>query len=299
VEKLSVWLESLPETIHVDRFTTVMKRLNKNMHGDEESYYSLPETRDLAAQYLLLYEMSLPFGLDVNNQINVDKSSTKISHTIQTISSEEAIKLDARIHKWIEENAPAIAGAESGSTMLMFSNIGQRNVRSMLLGTSLALFAISGILILALRSLKIGLISLVPNLIPAAVGFGLWGIFVGEVGLSLSIVTGMSFGIVVDNTVHFLSKYLRSKRENGLAPQDAVRYAFRIVGRALVITTTTLVIGFSALATSKFSMNADMGLMTAIIITIALAGVFFLLPPLLLKIEDRDAGSAQATSTPA
>ena len=183
--------------------------------------------------------------------------------------------------------------------MLMFSNIGQRNVRSMLLGTSLALFAISGILILALRSLKIGLISLVPNLIPAAVGFGLWGIFVGEVGLSLSIVTGMSFGIVVDNTVHFLSKYLRSKRENGLAPQDAVRYAFRIVGRALVITTTTLVIGFSALATSKFSMNADMGLMTAIIITIALAGVFFLLPPLLLKIEDRDAGSAQATSTPA
>ena len=299
VEKLSVWLESLPETIHVDRFTTVMKRLNKNMHGDEESYYSLPETRDLAAQYLLLYEMSLPFGLDVNNQINVDKSSTKISHTIQTISSEEAIKLDARIHKWIEENAPAIASAESGSTMLMFSNIGQRNVRSMLLGTSLALFAISGILILALRSLKIGLISLVPNLIPAAVGFGLWGIFVGEVGLSLSIVTGMSFGIVVDNTVHFLSKYLRSKRENGLAPQDAVRYAFRIVGRALVITTTTLVIGFSALATSKFSMNADMGLMTAIIITIALAGVFFLLPPLLLKIEDRDAGSAQATSTPA
>ena len=298
VEKLSKWLEAQPDTIHVDRFTTIMKRLHKNMHGDDQAYYTLPDDRELAAQYLLLYEKSVPFGLDINNQINVDKSSTKLAHTIGLISSKETLALDQDIRDWVKGNAPTIKGVTSGSPTLMFSNIGQRNSRSMLLGTSVALAAISIILILALRSFKIGIISLIPNLIPAAVGFGLWGIFVGEVGMTLSVVTGMSFGIVVDNTVHFLSKYLRAKREKNLIPEDAVRYAFRTVGNALVITTSTLIIGFLALATSSFSLNADMGLLTAIVIAVALATVFLLLPPLLLKIEENDSGpSTDASGT--
>ena len=177
VEKLSIWLESQPNTIHVDRFTTIMKRLNKNMHGDNDEFYTLPNDRELAAQYLLLYEMSLPYGLDINNQINVDKSSTKLAHTIGLISSKETLALDQQIRDWVNANAPSIKGVKSGSPALMFSNIGQRNSRAMLLGTSVALAAISIILILALRSFKIGLVSLIPNLVPAAVGFGLWGHF--------------------------------------------------------------------------------------------------------------------------
>ncbi|MFT4562599.1 MAG: putative RND superfamily exporter protein [Gammaproteobacteria bacterium] len=298
VEKLSIWLESQPGTIHVDRFTTVMKRLNKNMHADQQEHYTLPDNRELAAQYLLLYEMSLPYGLDINNQINVDKSATKLAHTIGLISSKETIALDHRVHDWVKENAPAITGVISGSPTLMFSNIGQLNSRTMLLGTSLALAAISIVLTIALRSIKIGVISLVPNLVPAAVAFGLWGIFVGEVGMTLSVVTGMSFGIVVDNTVHFLSKYLRARRESGLRPSDAIRYAFRTVGKALIITTLTLVIGFLALATSSFSLNADMGLLTAVVIAVALIAVFLLLPPLLLMIEGKDDGASDKNVPP-
>jgi len=157
----------------------------------------------------------------------------------------------------------------------------------MIIGTTIALILISGILMIALRSLRLGFVSLLPNLAPAAVGFGIWGVFVGEVGLALSIVAGMTFGIVIDDTVHFLSKYLRARRENGLSSPDAVRYAFRTVGRALVVTTVTLVIGFSVLATSSFQMNSGMGLMTAVIITLALIMVFLMLPPLLMKIEEK------------
>ncbi len=304
VESFAQWLEGQPETVHVDRFTTVMKRLNKNMHGDDKNYYKLPDKRELAAQYLLLYEMSLPYGLDLNNQINVDKSSTKLAVTTHVISSNAMLDFDRRALAWLRGNAPAIKRAESAGTVLMFSNIGQRNIRAMLLGTTVALFLISGILIVALRSLKLGLVSLLPNLVPAAVGFGLWGIFVGQVGLSLSVVTGMTFGIVIDNTVHFLSKYLRARREQGLDSADAVRYAFRTVGRALVVTTTILVVGFSVLATSDFELNSGMGKMTAIIISIALVAVFLLLPPLLMKVEENnpDAQSdrdATASSAPA
>ena len=129
------------------------------------------------------------------------------------------------------------------------------------------------------------MVSLLSNLVPAAVAFGLCGVFVGEIGMTLSIVTGMSFGIVVDNTVHFLPKYLRARRESRLSPQNAIRYAFRTVGTAFVITTTTLVIGFLTLASSNFSLNGDMGLLTAVEISTALIAVFLLLPPLLQKIE--------------
>ncbi|MEX2480683.1 MAG: MMPL family transporter [Gammaproteobacteria bacterium] len=288
VERFAQWMETQDEVIHVDRYTNVMKRLNKNMHGDDPAYYRLPEERDLAAQYLLLYEMSLPYGLDLNNQINVDKSSTKVTVTIEVISSNDMIALDERALAWARTNLSSIAAIDSAGTTLMFSHIGQRNIRSMLIGTTLALILISGILIVALRSFKLGLVSLLPNLAPAAMGFGLWGLFVGEVGLSLSVVTGMTFGIVIDDTVHFLSKYLRARREQHLDPADAVRYAFRTVGRALVITTVTLVVGFSVLATSSFEINSGMGLMTAIIIFIALIGVFLMLPPLLMKIEEKD-----------
>lgn len=297
VEAFAQWLETQPETVHVDRFTTVMKRLNKNMHGDDESYYKLPEDRDLAAQYLLLYEMSLPFGLDLNNQINIDKSSTRLSVTTHLISSNGMIDFDARALAWLKANAPNIPNAESAGTILMFSNIGQRNIRAMLIGTTVALVLISVILIIALRSLKLGLVSLLPNLVPAAVGFGLWGIFVGEVGLALSTVTGMSFGIVIDDTVHFLSKYLRARREKGLDAPDAVRYAFRTVGRALIVTTIVLVVGFSVLSTSSFQLNSGMGLMTAVIITIALISVFLLLPPLLMKIEEKSTHASFDTDT--
>ena len=286
-ENFSLWLEQQPETIHVSRFTEIMKRLNKNMHGDDDAYYKLPDSRDLAAQYLLLYEMSLPYGLDLNNQINVDKSSTKIRATTQTISSKKVIALDKKAKAWIRENTSYVTRVDSASTVLMFSHIGQRNIKTMLIGTVIALVLISVILMLALRSLKLGALSLIPNLIPAAAGFGVWGILVGQVGLSLSVVTGMTFGIVIDYTVHFMSKYLRARREDDLSPENAIRYAFKNVGQALVITTIILVIGFGVLGTSVFAFNATMGQVTAIIISIALAAVLFLLPPLLLKIEGK------------
>lgn len=159
----------------------------------------------------------------------------------------------------------------------MFAHIGKRNIIGMLLGTTVALIMISMILILAFRSVKIGLLSLIPNLAPAAMGFGLWGIFVGQIGLALSVVTTMTFGIVVDDTVHFMSKYLRARREKHLNAQDAVRYAFNTVGRALIITSVVLVAGFLVLATSSFELNAGMGLLTAIVITLALLADFLFL----------------------
>jgi len=201
VAAFSEWYRAQPETIHVNTLSDIMKRLNKNLHGDDPEWYRLPDERDLSAQYLLLYEMSLPYGLDLNNQINVEKSATRFTATLETMSTNDLLALEKRADKWIKANTTHFAKAESSGTSVMFAHIGKRNIISMLMGTTLALIGISIILIFALRSLRIGLISMIPNLVPAAMGFGLWGLLVGEIGLGLSIVAGMTLGIVVDDSV--------------------------------------------------------------------------------------------------
>ncbi len=287
VSAFADWYRVQPETIHVKSITDIIKRLNKNMHGDEQNRYKLPDERNLAAQFLLLYEMSLPYGLNLNNQINVEKSATRFTVTLQTLSSNDLLALERRANNWLEENTLHVSGKEGSGVSMMFAHIGKRNIISMLIGTALALIGISLILMFALRSVKIGLLSLIPNLLPAAMGFGLWGLLVGEVGLSLSIVAGMTLGIVVDDTVHFLSKYQRARREKGLDAEDAVRYAFRTVGTALLTTSMVLVAGFMVLSLSNFELNAGMGLLTAIVITFALLTDFLLLPPVLILLDKK------------
>jgi predicted RND superfamily exporter protein len=299
LEEFANWYRQQPEVLHVSSLSDTMKRLNKNLHRDEQEWYRIPEQRDLAAQYLLLYEMSLPYGLDLNNQINVDKSATKLDASLRSISSNSTIAVEQRAQAWLAENAPESMQVHGASPTLMFSHIGERNIRSMLGGTTIALVLISIILMAALRSVRIGLISLVPNLVPAGLAFGLWGMLVGEVGLALSVVTGMTLGIVVDDTVHFLSKYLRARREEGLSSADAVRYAFHTVGTALWTTSIVLMAGFLILTQSHFKLNSGMGLMTAITIGFALIADFLLLPTLLMTLDKRGRNEKNSVADPA
>ena len=279
------WLREQPGIAHVQTLTDVFRRLNKNMHGDDPDWYRLPDTRELAAQYLLLFEMSLPYGLDLNNQINVDKSSLRLIATTVDISTREMRALEAKAAAWLEENFPSATSAQATGAFVMFAYISKRNIEGMLLGSLLAFLLISLTLVLALRSLKLGLISLVPNLIPVAMAFGVWSIFVGEVGLASSIVAATSLGIIVDATVHFLSKYQRARRERGADAETAIRYAFSTVGTALWVTAAILIAGFAVLSQSSFKMNAELGLLTAIAIAAALVADFLLLPALLLATD--------------
>ncbi|EJG0980686.1 MMPL family transporter [Vibrio parahaemolyticus] len=285
IGEFSSWLRDQPETDHVATLADVYKRLNKNMHGDDEAYYSLPQERELAAQYLLLYEMSLPYGLDLNNQINVDKSSIKMVLTVANLGSVELVDLENRIYQWFTEHAPQYQVVAS-SPSLMFAHIGETNMASMLSTLPITLVLISALLIFALRSVRLGLISLMPNIAPAVIGFGLWALISGEINFGLSVVVTLTLGIVVDDAVHFLSKYQRARRE-GQTAEQAVRYAFHTVGRALWITTVVLVAGFSVLAMSSFRLNADMGQLSAIVIFIALVVDFLFLPTLLMLFDKK------------
>ncbi|TDJ49092.1 MAG: RND family transporter, partial [Nitrospina sp.] len=287
LEEFKEWYRRQSNVMYVGTLTDVMKRLNKNMHGDDASYYKLPKDRELAAQYLLLFEMSLPYGLDLNNQINISKSATRFTVVFKEINTQTALALEEKAQAWLKENGLPGMQTHGASPLIMFANIALRNVESMLVGTALALVLISGILMVALRSFKFGLISLIPNLVPAFMAFGLWALVFKEIGLAVSVVIALSLGVIVDDTVHFLSKYLLARREQGKTPAEAVRYSFHTVGMALWVTSIVLVAGFLVLASSGFTINSHMGYLTAMTIGFALLADFLFLAPLLMKIEEK------------
>jgi predicted RND superfamily exporter protein len=164
----------------------------------------------------------------------------------------------------------------------MFTYISERNMQNMVVGTILAIAAIALIMMFSLRSVRLGTLSLVPNGLPILTTFGAWALLVGEVGFSVATVASISLGIIVDDTVHWLSKYVRARDERNLSVEDSIRYAFRNVGMAIVVNTIILAAGFFVMTTSAFKMNVDLGLMTILSIVGALILDFLFLPALLL-----------------
>jgi hypothetical protein len=157
----------------------------------------------------------------------------------------------------------------------------------MLIAAFGALLAISVIFLLALRRVDMGLISMVPNIVPAMCAFGIWALVIGEIGLGLSVVVSMTLGIVVDDTVHFISKYIRARNREKLGPTEAIKHTFHVAGSAMWVTTVALVFGFMVLTFSDYKMSADMGLLSAVTIAIALFMDFLLLPALLIRFDRR------------
>lgn len=280
VERFVEFAKAQSEVSHVFTFTDVIKRLNQNMHGDDKAYYSLPESRELAAQYLLLYEMSLPYGLDLTNQVNLNKSATKVTLSLRNLSSAEQLRLESRLKEWLASQYPDLK-VSIASTTLIFAHIGQRNATSQTYGIALSLVFIPFLLIVALRSVKIGLVSLIPNLVPPVIAFGIWAVIDGQVGMTVALVAGVTLGIVVDDTIHFLNKYMHARLDLGKDAEQAIRYAFNNVGSALIVTTVVLISGFSVLLLSLFKLNGDLGAMASMTFAIALLLDLLLLPALL------------------
>jgi predicted RND superfamily exporter protein len=286
VEQFANWLRAQPEVVHVNALPDLIKRLNRNMHGDDPSEERLPTNRDLAAQYLLLFEMSLPLGQDLQNLINVDRSASRLTATLKNVSTRQTQDLKVRAEDWQRNTYPTDKVAEATGPAVMFSTIYERNIRSMLVGTAIALVLISACLIAMLQDVRLGLISLIPNVLPVLMAFGVWGLVVGHVGLAAAVIAAVTLGIVVDNTVHFLSKFQQARRTREVPVDVAVRSAFSIVGPAILSTTAILICGFLVLSTSSFQANADLGLLAMLTIFFALLTDVLALPALLMMRKD-------------
>ena len=291
------WFSAQPDVWHVDSITDVLKRLNKNLHRDNPAYDRLPQTREEAAQYLLLYGMSLPVGLDLNDRINVDKSATRFVVTLHTISANKMLALEQRADEWLKANAPAYMRALGTGPAIIFAHIGASSIQSGVYQELAAMGIISALMMLITRSLRIGSLTMVPNVVPAAMAFGVWGVINGRVNMALSTVVGMTLGIVVDDTIHLLHRYLHARRDGSATPTQAIQYALSEVGVAVAITSSVLIAGFLVLTLSPFVMNWGMGLLTAITLVFAMVVEFLMLPGLLLWADRDKPGNAVGLTT--
>ncbi len=295
LDALVEMLRQHPDVIQVQALTDTFKRLNRTMHGEQAEWYRVPDDRELAAQYFLLYELNLPFGLDANHQVSFDKTESKILVTLKELSTNEMLATEKNLEGVFEQHFPQLEYYKSG-VMLMFSHAGVSNAHAMIKGTVGALILMSIVIGLSLKSTKYGLVSFVANVFPAILAFGVWGIVFGEVGMSVAISIGMTLGIVVDNTVHLLSKYKRGMAANGQQVEKAIEYAFSHVGIALLVCNVVLIAGFAILSQSHFFLNSHMGYFTAMTFILALVVDFLLLPPILAWVDRRSSASTKPSA---
>ncbi|MCW8093454.1 efflux RND transporter permease subunit [Alteromonas sp. ASW11-130] len=282
VERFDSWLTQQPEVVTTSSPLHRIKQLNQLMNKDNPAFYRIPDNPTMAAQHFLLYEMSLPFGKGVNDMMSFDNSALKLTVRLRNSSSNQMLSFENKVKNWLDTNKPTDISYSYSSPSLIFSHIGQKNIVSLLQGAFLAFLVISIALTFVFRSLYIGMLTLIPNLIPVGIAFGFWYCIHGEISMGLAGVSAMAIGIIVDDTVHFLYQYI-SGLKRGLTPEQSVKNTFNHTMSAIVISSALLVVGFLLLSTSTFEKNAQMGLLTSGTIILALLFDLIVLPVLALR----------------
>ncbi|WP_435276387.1 efflux RND transporter permease subunit [Psychrobium sp. nBUS_13] len=278
-QSLIAWLRQQPEVNNVYSFIDKLKSLNQHTLSGLATDFKVPDSSESIAQLVLLYEMSLPYGYEINHLISMDKSSIKLHVFLKNLSNSELLELEARIYQWQQANFSSSQTLMMSSPSLMFAHVAHNNINKMLEGWVIAILVISLTLALALGSWQLGLFAMITNILPAFLVYGGWGLWVGEMNMASAVVFSISLGIVVDDTVHLLTKF-QDKYQQGFSFEQSVTYSLENSVAALITTTLVLCSGLIILAQSSFAINSTIGVMTCFIILLALLVDIILLPAL-------------------
>lgn len=281
VDAFANWLRQQPEVQHAWGIQDIIKRVHQVSVGGASR---LPETREGAAEALLLYGLSLPVGLELTDRLTVDQSASRLTVTVRDMSTREMTAFAARAEGWLKSHAPKSMWTTATGPVVIFSALSERNARGMLKGDLWSLVLISICMVLVLRSVRLGLISVIPNLIPIVVGYGLWWVAVGQLNIVGTIAGSISLGIIVDDTIHFLTKYRTLLADGRHSPEQAMQQTLEHVGPAMISTSVVLALGFGVLTLSHFQMTSHLGWLSALIVGIAPLADLVVAPALVLAL---------------
>lgn len=291
VDSFADWLRSQDYVTSAVSVVDLIKATHRSLFADDQKEYRVPDTRAAVAETYLSYTLSLPQGMDLNDRVSVDESSIRLTSLWRLHNSLAVLPELERIQA--EADELGLNMVATGKNLLLLQ-MNPYVVDTFMTSVIIAMVTVSLLLMLVLRSFKLGLMAMIPNMIPLLFG----GALIAAVGQTLDIGTivafGVCLGIAVDDTVHFLSHY-DEYRKQGHAPLGAVARIFDHTMPALVTTTVTLVIAFGVFAFSSFVPNRLFGMLVAFILIVALTTDAFLLPALLLR---RDAGKESVEPEP-
>lgn len=245
VDEFVAWINTQDEVESAVSIANVVKKINQLRYDDKESLYQIPDDFDTIANYLLAYAMGQSDNFPLFNFVSTDFSMANLFINAVPMSNQELIDFDRRLTEKFQQYFPD-ADLLHGSGVLLFSRMDKLITIELLQGYSIGLVLITISLIIGMKSLHYGILSIIPNLLPATIVFGFWGLFIGQLDPFVMMLFSISIGLVVDDTVHLLSHYLEKRRE-GKEKTDAINYAIKTAGPALSITTIVLALGTTIL----------------------------------------------------
>ena len=284
VEAFSQWLEAQPEASFVTSYTDLLRGMNKAEHDDDEAFNRLPDDKLQIIDYLVGYQLIQEIEPTLEPIFSADFSAIRLAVGTSNLSNAELLAFSERIDQWVDGNIDPSYRVLHGDNSILGARLNQAITIELMQGFSVSILLITLTLIIGLKSLRYGLLSIMPNLFPATIVFGFWGLFMGEIGPYVLMLFSISIGLVVDDSVHILSKYITGLRQ-GSTPEQAVQYSLDKAGSAITITTLSLAVGTFILVFSNTFYFQNVALLLTPIIVVALLLDLFFLPPLLVKFD--------------
>lgn len=268
-----------PDVRHLSSLMDTVKRFNKVVNHDE----SIPDDKNLIAQYLLLYSLSLPQGMEINDKMDIHEQQLRITGQVNIVDTSKDLEMINYITDWWAKT-PYHASVQGQTAMFAYM---QHDVTDTLIySLSLAIVLVSLVMLMIFKRFKILWIFILPNLLPVILVVGLMGWMGINIDIGVAISGAIIIGVAVDDTIHFLVKYFEA-RKRGLGMEETFDEVLRYAGKAILFTTIILTVAFSLFAFSNFVPNQNFGIVTAFALVVALV-IDMLLLPALLCLADGD-----------
>lgn len=298
MERIGTGLEAMPNVAKVYSPVVYIKKMNRALAGGDVDAYAIPETSDAVAQNLLLFEMA-GGDAEFDRLVTYDYSTVRMVAFLRDMPPEEYREVIDRLDELAEENRlPGIRIFESGGEPL-FHTVTERLVGTLIRSLYLVMPVAFVIIGIAFGSFRLAVISILPNLLPLTIGLGFLGAADISLRFSTVIAFPVGFGLAIDDTIHFLARY-REERRGGLSCLPAVRRTLVTSGRAMILTTGMLILGYVTMLLSAFLGVVHMGLVIIVILAAALFGDLLVLPATIVlfdRIEKTD-GKTGSLSDP-
>ncbi|MDQ2078001.1 RND family transporter [Marinimicrobium sp. ABcell2] len=282
VAELQSWLQAQPEAGRINSLIDFHREINQALHYDDPSMYLLPDSRELAAQFLLLYDNTGPEE-DLTDAKDFYERYLRVTAPITNMAASDTSAFLERLQGYIQSEHPDLSVELTGSVVMYHAQdvyINQGMFRSFMI----ALLIIGVSFVVLFRSVKYGLVALIPSVVPILMTGSLLVLLDVPLNLGTMIVGAMTMGIAVDDAIHVLNRYLRAKR-TGESTHDAITRAMTEAGRAVIFTSIILVSGFSVMLLGSFIPYIYTGLFAATIMALALVGDLIALPALLYWLD--------------
>ena len=266
------------EVRHITSLLQVVKKFNEVMNKSK----TIPDSQDLIAQYLLLYTLSLPQGMEINDQMDIEERQFRITASMNVTDTSKDLEMLNWVENWWETNTEYKARVDGQTAM--FAHMQSDVTDTLIQSITIAIVAVSLMMLLIFRSVKLLPLFVLPNIIPIALVVGLMGWLGIYIDLGVAIAGAIIIGVAVDDTIHFFVKYFEA-RKTGANMKDTLTHVMQYSGSAIIFTTIILSLAFSVFAFSDFLPNYMFGVVTASALIIAVVADLLMLPAILSVID--------------